>query len=545
MDNKRIFFAVSLCIIVLVFWNVLFPPVPPVQQSPDSSDTKSSPTSVQRQAGGSGGQSESTAGQGSAEQLDDFVPDAGREVRIETPLYKAVFNSQGGIVKHFVLKKYKQSMEPDSPQVDLITPKALPKGPMGLIWNRHQTWAKGKWAFEGHDLDIKSGEEKSLEFIGRMDGLQFIRKLIFKGDSYQIEEELTVVDTAGRRMDGELAFALSTPSLTGDDNRYNRTRIMFMNKDGVDEEDDEDDLREIGIQTEKSVDWGIISSNYFLLGLIPDSSDMYFKARLEDGIYRLALTRELEIFENSAQKMTCTYYMGPKKKSQLEKVPNNFAASLKYGWSVFDIIAKPLMQVLKFFYQYTGNYGIAIIILTIIIKIIFWPLSQKSYKSMNKMKKIQPMMAKVKEKYKGDRQKMNEEMMRLYKTYKVNPAGGCLPMLVQIPVFIALYQALLSAIELRHASFIYYLPFTDIVWLADLSAKDPLYITPLVMGATMFIQQKMTPSPGDPTQAKIMLFMPVIFTFIFLSFPSGLVVYWLVNNVLSIAQQWWMMKKQD
>jgi YidC/Oxa1 family membrane protein insertase len=202
------------------------------------------------------------------------------------------------------------------------------------------------------------------------------------------------------------------------------------------------------------------------------------------------------------------------------------------------------MQVLNFFYKYTGNYGIAIIILTIIIKIIFWPLSQKSYKSMNKMKKIQPMMTKIKEKYKDDRQKMNEEMMRLYKTYKVNPAGGCLPMLVQIPVFIALYQALLSAIELRHAPFIYNLPFTDIVWLADLSAKDPLYITPLIMGATMFIQQKMTPSPGDPTQAKVMLFMPVVFTFIFLTFPAGLVVYWLANNVLSIGQQWWMLKKQ-
>jgi YidC/Oxa1 family membrane protein insertase len=134
-------------------------------------------------------------------------------------------------------------------------------------------------------------------------------------------------------------------------------------------------------------------------------------------------------------------------------------------------------------------------------------------------------------------------MMRLYKTYKVNPAGGCLPMLLQIPVFIALYQALLGAIELRHAAFITHVPFTDIIWLADLSAKDPLYVTPIVMGATMFLQQKMTPTPGDSTQAKVMMFMPLIFTFIFLSFPAGLVVYWLVNNVLSIAQQWMLTRK--
>jgi YidC/Oxa1 family membrane protein insertase len=157
---------------------------------------------------------------------------------------------------------------------------------------------------------------------------------------------------------------------------------------------------------------------------------------------------------------------------------------------------------------------------------------------MEQMRRIQPLMAKIREKYADDREKMNAEIMQLYKTYKVNPAGGCLPMLLQIPVFFALYQALLGAIELRHAPFIPHLPGTDIVWLADLSAKDPLYITPLVMGATMFLQQRMTPSAADPTQAKIMMAMPVIFTFLFLSFPSGLVLYWLVNNVLSIFQQW-------
>jgi YidC/Oxa1 family membrane protein insertase len=190
-----------------------------------------------------------------------------------------------------------------------------------------------------------------------------------------------------------------------------------------------------------------------------------------------------------------------------------------------------------------GNWGVAIIILTVIIKIIFWPLSHKSYKSMNKMKKIQPLMAEVREKYKGDREKMNQEMMRLYKTYKVNPAGGCLPMLLQIPVFIGLYQALLYSIELRHAAFIPYVPFTDIIWLADLSAKDPFYVTPVIMGATMLLQQKMTPAPGDPMQAKMMMLMPVVFTFIFLTFPAGLVVYWLINNVLSIAQQYYLLKK--
>jgi len=236
-----------------------------------------------------------------------------------------------------------------------------------------------------------------------------------------------------------------------------------------------------------------------------------------------------------------TYYLGPREKNALEAAPDDLVQALHYGW--FDIIAKPLIYVLNFFYEYVHNYGIAIILLTICIKLIFWPLSQKSYKSMQQMKKLQPMMVKLREKHKDDRQKMNEEMMQLYKTYKVNPLGGCLPIAVQIPVFISLYQALMGAIELRHAPFITHVPFTDIVWLADLSAKDPYYVTPIIMGATMFLQQKLTPAPGDPMQAKIMLFLPIIFTFLFLSFPSGLVLYWLVNNVLSIAQQWWVMRK--
>ena len=194
----------------------------------------------------------------------------------------------------------------------------------------------------------------------------------------------------------------------------------------------------------------------------------------------------------------------------------------------------PLLIVLKFIYNYVGNYGIAIIILTILIKIIFWPLGNKSYKSMKEMQKLQPKMQELREKYKDDKQKLSQETMALYKTHKVNPLGGCLPIVIQIPVFFGLYKVLLYAIELRHSPFFF--------WIQDLSAKDPYYITPIVMGATMFMQQKMTPTMGDPMQAKIMLFMPVVFTFLFLNFPSGLVIYWLFNNIISIGQQMYINK---
>jgi YidC/Oxa1 family membrane protein insertase len=214
--------------------------------------------------------------------------------------------------------------------------------------------------------------------------------------------------------------------------------------------------------------------------------------------------------------------------------------AVDFGW--FQILALPLLYVLKFFYGFLGNYGWAIILLTLVIRILFIYPNHKSFKSMQDMQKLQPKIAKLREKYKDDKEAMNKELMGLYRTYKVNPMGGCLPMVLQLPVFIALYNILGNAIELRHAPFISTLPFTNIVWLADLSAKDPLLITPLIMGATMFLQQKMTPSPGDPTQAKMMLFMPIIFTFMFLNFASGLVLYWLFNNILSIGQQYYTNK---
>ena len=535
MDNKRVLLAVVLSLAVLIGWNLLFPPVPPVHQKQiKNATTRQSQNSVSTTV-----HSQSYA-QTKSENVFKFNPARGQKITIETPLYRAVFNSQGGILEHFILKKYKQSIEPDAPNIDLITPEALHKGPLGIVWNKIPTWIKAEWSTNGGDKHLSSGQSHTLSFVGRLGNLELHRQLTFYGDSYQIKETLQLINLTSSPVQGEFSFIISSPGLSKENNRYNRTRKAYFNKDGLHEESDKDDLKP-GLKIEPPVQWGAITSNYFLLSLIPGATDMTFKAKLEKNIYRLALSQNIQIAANIPAQISCTYYLGPKDEKCLSKAPGNLQAAIHYGW--FDIIAKPLIKILNFFYKYTGNYGVAIIILTIIIKLLFWPLSQKSYKSMNQMKKLQPMMAKIREKYKDDRQKMNEELMRLYKTYKVNPAGGCLPMFIQIPVFFALYQALLGAIELRHAPFIHYLPFTDMVWLADLSAKDPFYITPLIMGATMFIQQKMTPAPGDPTQAKIMLFMPIIFTFLFMNFPSGLVIYWLVNNILSIAQQWWMLKK--
>jgi YidC/Oxa1 family membrane protein insertase len=242
-------------------------------------------------------------------------------------------------------------------------------------------------------------------------------------------------------------------------------------------------------------------------------------------------------------------FMGPKSMQELKKIGNDLNKLIDFGW--FDFIAKPCVWLMNLFYSVIPNYGVAIIILTMLVKLLLWPLGQKSYKSMSEMKKLQPLMKEIREKYKDDKQRMNQEVMGLYRTYKINPLGGCLPMVVQLPVFFALYRMLYEAIELRHAPFF--------LWINDLSAPDRLFrfnftvpfmeppygipVLTIIMGASMLLQQKMSPPMGDATQAKMMMFMPIVFTVIFINFSSGLVLYWLVNNIISIAQQYFTQKK--
>ncbi|RLA99419.1 MAG: hypothetical protein DRG37_04765 [Deltaproteobacteria bacterium] len=239
---------------------------------------------------------------------------------------------------------------------------------------------------------------------------------------------------------------------------------------------------------------------------------------------------EIAIPAGSKQSLDMLFYIGPKELKTLKLAGYDLNKALDFGF--FDFFAKPMLISLNWINSYIHSYGWSIIILTVTIKLLLYPLSLKSFKSMKELQKIQPLMKEIQAKYKDDKSRLNQELMKLYSEHKVNPMGGCLPMLLQIPILFALYRIFLSAIELRHT------PFHIVgTWLPDLSAKDPYYITPILMGLSWFIQQKMTPMGGDPAQQKMMLFMPVIFTIFFLNFPSGLVIYWLVSNVLSIAQQ--------
>lgn len=531
MENKRVILAVVLSLAVLVGWNFLFPAKTPPPK-PDQNQATSAQVTP-----------DATKPAPKTEALPAFAPTPGKKITVDTPLFTAVFNATGGVLERFSLKRFHQTLESDSPLVDLVGEAAGVKAPLGLLVNGTPTWQGIDWGVEGGDLALDAGASGTLVFTGRMGDTMLRRSLTFSGDSYAFDEKLTLANAAAAPAKDRLAVTLAVARLSAEGDSYNPTQAAFYDTSGLELFSSDKKLIE-GVVDEKVVRWGAIMSNYFLVGAIPQTDGLHGKAKIENGVFRVAVEKDgLEVPAGGQTDLSISYYLGPKSPKYLAMAPQNLSAAIDYGW--FDFVAKPLLKLLHFFYDYVGNYGVAIILLTILIKVIFWPLSHKSYKSMEQMKKLQPQLTKLREKYKDDRQKMNEEMMQLYKTYKVNPAGGCLPMIVQIPVFFGLYQALLHSIELRHAAFITHLPFTNLIWLADLSAKDPFYITPLIMGATMFLQQKMTPAPGDPTQAKIMLLMPVIFTFMFLNFPSGLVVYWLVNNVISIAQQWWMLRKKS
>ncbi len=534
MDNKRLLIAVTLSLLVVFAWQFFLAPKP--AQQPAKQAQVADPAQKAATMSSDAAPAEEVA--------QNFVPTEGRDVVVDTPLYTATFNSHGGVLESFVLKHYKETIKPDSPNVDIVGKDTVAKGPMGIILTQKgsevHTWLKGQWAFEGTDLDLKSGKQ-SLVFTGKSGNFRLERRLTFDAATYLISEDLTVTNLSSTGVEASVSFTAAAKAMSAASNSYNPTRIAWYNDSGRDQVTKRDDIAEGEATAGDMLKWAAIHSNYFMFAIVPGAENSVMYSGVQNDIFRMAVEEPATLQPNVAKTLKASYFVGPCERKMLETMPGNLRTVVDFGW--FDILARPLLHALNFLNDYVHNYGVAIIILTILIKIVFWPLSQKSYESMERMKKLQPMITKLRDKYGDDKQKLQQETMALYKTYKVNPAGGCVPMLVQIPVFFGLYKALMGGIELRHAVFIQHLPFTDITWLADLSAKDPLYITPIVMGITMLLQQLMTPSTGDKTQRYMMLAMPVVFTVMFVNFASGLVVYWFMNNVLSIGQQWLMIAK--
>ncbi len=531
MDNRRLIISVVICIVLLFGWQTLSEYMGWIPAQPQ-------PVATEQQT-----QAEAQPAVPAAPVVPTakFVPSEGREVRVDTPLYEAVFHSGGGVLQSFKLKNYNATIEPGSPLFNMVSPAAATVAPMGLLINGQPSWNMGQWSFDGSDITLENGDA-TLTFVGEMNGIRISRAITFHADTYLMDEKVTLT-AADATNAARVSYSLGATDLSGKSN-YDAMSMAWNLKGSLERDVDVEDLTNEGVMSSGEIRWAGLMTNYFLSAVLPEAGqNTVFKGRITDGgVWRAAVElQDVTLNAGQPSELHTAWWLGPKSRDLLDAAPNDLKSSIDMG--IFSFLAVPLLKLLTIFEGFLGNWGLAIILLTILIKIVFWPLSRKSFKSMEQMKKLQPMMKQLQEKYKDDKEALSREMMQLYKTYGVNPMGGCLPILIQLPVFVALYQALLNCIELRHAAFITYLPGTDMLWLADLSVKDPFYITPLVMGATMFLQQWLSPAMGDPQQRKIMMIMPVVFTVMFINFPAGLVLYWLCNNILSIIQQSWTLRK--
>lgn len=461
-----------------------------------------------------------------------------REIVVETGRYRAVLSTTGARLVLMELKEYRSTNAADSGPVQLI--KAPESRYATLRTTGTESLALAGDAPYSVDSDsarieVAAGDRRQLTFRHlTASGTEFLKTLTFHGDSYTIDCTIAVRNGSPGVVRGNLDLALVQQWDESKKDSYSFVGPASLVGDKL-HQVDVGDLQKDAKSFDKEIVWSSLQSKYFMGATVPlnAAAEKLRVALTGDLLESTLISPPLTLQPGEQRQFGYLFFFGPKDWDLLKAANHHLDVAVDFGW--FDLLAKPLMHVLVFFYGYLKNYGLAIILLTVIIKLLFWPLTHKSYASMKAMQKLQPEMQKVRDKFKNDKERLNKELMELYKKHSVNPLGGCLPMLVQIPVFFALYKVLLDSIALRQAPFM--------LWLTDLSAKDPYYITPLLMGASMFVQQKMTPTTADPMQAKIFMFMPVVFTFLFLNFPSGLVIYWLVNNLLTIAQQYYINRR--
>lgn len=456
---------------------------------------------------------------GSVEQLAELSSD----------LVEVVFTSQGGRLRHYRLREFNETNSGDSDLLDMVTAGSLL--PLGAYWTDGEGQPRDDRNIV-YELDVqKLGADTAVVMRGQGPaGEEITKRVTLYGGSYVLDVELEV------KAEGSRSTGLSwTRQLGQQANRFAGTEGPVGFIDGELEASAASGLEEPLIQLGQ-ITWAGYASHYFMAAFFPpETTALRFVAAAGSGL------GEVTLWEDGADSLAWSMFVGPKRLHLLEDVGHSLDAAIDLGW--FSAIARPMLEALIFLERYVGNFGVAILLLTLGVRVLFYPVNKRQAHAMKAMQKVQPELKKIQEKYKDDRETLNREMMELYRRHKVNPLSGCLPMVVQIPVFLGLYNALMQAIELRHAPFI--------GWMTDLSQPDRLgslaipFVSPpgipvmtLFMGASMVLQQRMTPSMGDPAQQKMMMLMPVVFTVMFVNFPSGLVLYWFTNNLLSIAQQY-------
>jgi YidC/Oxa1 family membrane protein insertase len=476
------------------------------------------------------------AGEGSA--------NGGKTVKVETDLFRVDISTRGGTIQRVYLLDYAVSPETPDQKFELMSP-TMPDlfiAQSGLIGSAHEKAPNHEAIYHIDQTDYHLAKDQDkLDITMRWSndaGVEVIKHIVFQRGSYVIDvyhEVKNASDTLWAARDyGQLQR--SEPKKSSGFTTYTYTGGVYYTPADKYEKVKFEEMAKKSLSVDSAHGWVAMIQHYFLGAWIPpaDQVDHFYTNSLPGPKYLIgSYSPAVTIEPGGSHEFKRRLYVGPKLQDKLESIAPGLELTVDYGW--LTVIAKPIFWLLETIHDLVGNWGWAIIILTIIIKGAFFKLSETSYKSMANMRKFTPRLQAMKDRYGDDKQRLNQAMMELYKKEKINPLGGCLPIVVQIPVFIALYWVLLESVELRQAPFI--------LWINNLSAKDPYFVLPLIMGVSMFIQQKLNPAPPDPMQAKIMMSLPFVFTIFFAFFPSGLVLYWVVNNIISILQQWYITRK--
>jgi YidC/Oxa1 family membrane protein insertase len=473
----------------------------------------------------------------------DLEPaNAGRIIQVHTDVLQLAIDLQGGDIVELALPQFLEKMDnPDVPFVLLENNNTRTYiAQSGLIGtNGIDSQGRATFTTSSSRFDLQDGEDSltvSLNWQGE-DGVKVTKRFTFHRGDYLIDVDFLVENNSESRWQANLFGQIkrdNSPAPAADSSGMGMQPFLGVAITQPDERFTKftfEDMAEEPFKAKLPGGWIAMIQHYFLSAWIPNAQQSHtFSTRVTRSGFNIAgfTSPALVLDPGQSGQVGAGFYAGPKDQYRLEEISPYLDLSVDYGWLWW--IAQPLFWLLIKIYSLVGNWGVAIILLTVLIKAAFFKLSATSYKSMANMRRVQPKMQDIREQFADDKQKQSQAMMELYRKEKINPMGGCLPILVQMPVFIALYWVLMESVELRHAPFM--------LWIEDLSVMDPYFVLPLMMGASMWFMQKLNPPPPDPMQAKIMQWMPVMFTFFFLWFPAGLVLYWVVNNLLSMAQQY-------
>jgi YidC/Oxa1 family membrane protein insertase len=545
--ERRALLAAVLCLVVLVVYQEALQYFYPTQPGSSRSETAAPSPEVDSSA---------AVPPPPPAAVPEVAAVAGEVGTVGTDLFDVRIDTAGGRITSMQLKRFRSSMDAASGALEMIqvAPHAAP--PLGVRLasedgRMFEDDTQVSYAIDRKSVVVSGSDNARINLRGTLpSGVQIEKTLSFTGNAYPIGLEVRVVGAPPQLSRIGVAWRHHIePAGHADQEAYYRGAVILTNDKVVREL-----ATSIATQPPKSfeppVGWVGYADHYFLAAVIAgEPATSRAMVSPENAGVQLMLTALRPPTEDAAARFSL--YVGPKDVELLETIGFDLRRAVDFGW--FSFLAIPLLRLLKLFHRVTGNYGVDIILLTILVKVLFIPLTNRSMKSMRDMQRLQPQMAKLREKFKDDREQLNKEMIELYRRHRVNPLGGCLPMLLQFPVFIGLYQALSQAFELRHANFA--------LWVRDLSTHEcypwpgqtptacndfsvfgaPVPILVLLMGGSMILQQYLTPSTGmDPAQQRMMMvLMPIMFTVMFVNFPSGLVLYWLVNNVLTIGQQWW------